>query len=179
LNATFKISGLQSVKDQFSRVAEKVSNAAESATLECLDRIDLRAKINLARDIYERPDRPEFYPDFTDELMNSMEIEPIVKTLATVFGRVKNTSPHAIWIAYGTETHFIGPVQAAALKWIDGHSGETLFDSRGHWVSGIGDPLPDSTAMAPVPFLENALVELFTTGVLTEVYERHIRKALK
>jgi hypothetical protein len=53
-----------------------------------------------------------------------------------VKGRIHSPSPIAGFLYYGTSRHWVEPVRASALSWVDPKSGTRLF-SMGHWVSGI------------------------------------------
>lgn len=51
------------------------------------------------------------------------------------------------WLEEGTQSHFVAPVNASALHWVE--DGEDFF-SRGHWVRGIG----------PYLFMQRSLNEM-------------------
>jgi len=53
-----------------------------------------------------------------------------------VKGRIHSPSPVAGFLYYGTSRHWVEPVRASALSWIDPKSGNRRF-SMGHFVSGI------------------------------------------
>lgn len=49
-------------------------------------------------------------------------------------GRIFNNAYYSSWVHDGTKAHFIAPVKAKALSWVQG--GQRRF-SKGHMVSGI------------------------------------------
>lgn len=93
------------------------------------------------------------------------------QTTGAMDSAVFNEAPYALFQFSGTQSHWVAPVQAAALRWFEG--GHPVF-SRGHEVSG----------MAPNPRLLRALDDqmlktegdLFAYGIReTERLAREIR----
>jgi len=147
-----KLSGMDALKTRIRTAQARIPDAMEKATWEALQFLEQQAQINLDVGIYEKT-RPPYADRPTYELYNAF-VQDVIKVGTGDYGGILgNTSPHAPFIEHGTDDeglgeHFVAPVKAKALHWLDPETGENLF-SKGHWVSGI----------KPLRFMERALIE--------------------
>jgi hypothetical protein len=71
------------------------------------------------------------------------------------------------FVDQGTKAHFIRPVRAKVLHWIDPASGEDRF-SKGHQVSGIK---PRE--------ITKSINEIWRGGLMADYFDRHLMQAIQ
>lgn len=83
-----------------------------------------------------------------------------------VKGRIHSPSPVSSFLYYGTSRHWVEPVRASALSWVDQKTGERRF-SKGHWVSGIkGDPWVENNYIKHQDRLNGYIEESIIKGAI-------------
>lgn len=85
-----------------------------------------------------------------------------------VKGRIHSPTPVSNFLYYGTSRHWIEPVRASALSWVDPKSGTRRF-SMGHFVSGIkGDAWVENNYIKHQEKLNGYIEESIIKGAVTQ-----------
>jgi hypothetical protein len=159
---TLKLTGLQQVLQDLDYRRGRIREAVAVAAREACEVVISRAKEILEAEVYNK-NRGEYATAPSGELLNSFS-HSVVAVGEQVIVQVLNDSPHAAFLEYGTDYHWVGPTAAAALHWIDPETGADMF-SKGHYISGIH----------AIHFMQRAFDD--TRGTIFEIFNQRITEA--
>lgn len=165
MKSALKLTGLPDLRRQLQAARRRAQTALHAATQESLIFLEGKAQEILDAEIYHKAREP-YEPELTLDLYRAF-----VHSLQTVGvrglkGELVNTSPHAVFLEFGTDDegtgeHFVPAATGGVLHFINPFTGANAF-SKGHFVHGIH----------PIRFMERALRE--HEADVIAIFQRHL-----
>ena len=165
--------GMPALRSRFSDSRRLLPRPVGEGCEAALAFLEVKAKRILDIEIYQKarqPYDPAPSKNDPDALYQQFKREFRVLANAVVQGELKNTSPHALFIEFGTDdegtgAHPVTAVNTAMLRWIDPRTGKVMFAPQ-VVVSGV----------KPTRFMLRAFRE--NRDAVRDILVMHVRRAL-
>ena len=139
MDLTLSVEGVDALLDKIKVIQEAIYASCVVSAHTSMDWVQATAQQILLEELYipnggrfRSPNQP-----ITESLLNGFEQFLTESGKQSLLAEVFAVDEKAIWFEFGTNEHWIEPVNADKLRWIDSESGKWHGDAEGHDISGV------------------------------------------